>query len=488
MIEFVKNSINAIYRKIKYRKIIFYITDKNILIAYYKRNILVDTYASSSASLKDDEALLKYIEKRNRANAKFIVQSSQEIAEKIALPSLSAFSNMNPILNYCLTHFNKDIIYSYKVLNIGKDNSEIWRGNVTYMPLTERLNQCFEILYNNRIPFFGVYFNKVISDQIASEIAQENKINIKNYIYAFVSLVDPEEVSITIFHEGSILHSILAINPVDQTDEYISGHIDQILQDSWLKFKSYITHLNLSKLSIFLVNDNLKRLILANKKNDELYIFPAETGDSSPFHTYLNYFIKDDKPIPASNSEIASYKNFRKINSMLFPPLYTCLGLAILLILYINMMAYYHDNLTSSLYKKYTEITKDIRAESKSYPEITNINQLADLYYIESNLENNEYPFKILGTLLDSFKSNINLERVSWLNRDQLLSSNIIELDVSVDRNLADQQFAFINEILTNLKKEGIKLSFNISRVELDNNNITADQLIGLRINLTNLY
>ncbi|NDB84337.1 MAG: hypothetical protein EB127_16765, partial [Alphaproteobacteria bacterium] len=372
IIGFVQNAINAIYRKIKNRKIIFYITDTTVQVAYYKKDELIDSYISKSDNLKTDLDFVEYLHKRKKSNAKFIVQSRQITSEKISIPILGTFGNINPIENYCLTHLTPDMLYTYKVHAITKDRSEIWKSTVSYMPFTEKVSQCFELLYQNHTPFFGLYFHKVIADQIVTLIGEENKINLENYIYAIICILNEEELSLNLFHAGNILHSSIVTIPKNESDNYLSGLVDQTLQDSWIKFKSYIQHEKLSKLSIFLVNNNLKRLLIGSKKNDELYIFPEDSTLENPFQIFIHYFFKS-RQLPAINQAISQYKRYRKVDSMVFPPLYILFGSAILCILYINMLAYYNNNITSYLYKEYTQITQEIREAGKSYPETKNL-------------------------------------------------------------------------------------------------------------------
>ncbi|NDB82382.1 MAG: hypothetical protein EB127_06525 [Alphaproteobacteria bacterium] len=89
--------------------------------------------------------------------------------------------------------------------------------------------------------------------------------------------------------------------------------------------------------------------------------------------------------------------------------------------------------------------------------------------------------------LITILKAELVIDRLFWVNRDNSLRSNIVELDVSIEKDAANSQTAFIEESLQKLRKDGMNFKHNISRRSGEADNIGTNQTVDLRISITNI-
>lgn len=483
--KFFKETMNAIYRTIKNKKLVFHIYDHGLTIAYYKKNNFIDSYYCKTEDIKSDASLHKYLTQRKDANAKFIVNSKNVSVEKLSIPALNSFTSVNPIEHYCLTRLNQGELYTYKVHTINKDGSEVWKGVVYSMPSHENTNECFSLLYQHQMSFFGVYFHSAVADQIAREIAGDNKLDLENYIYSLTTILDEKEINIQFFHGSNILESTILEYPSTESDQYVLGVIEQNLSDIWIKLTSYRESNNLSKVNIFIVNNNLRNMLTKSQNNSDLYIFPKALQDELPLHIYMKYFLAT-KQLCATSPEITKYKRYRQFNSILFPPLYISLSAIVIYVLYINLLAYNHNKVTSNLYKDYTKIMDNIRVSGKDFPEISNIIQLADLYNTEKKISvKTPYPFNFLEEFYNKLNKHFKIQRIFWQNRSYIKMANLLEVDVHLNKKNAEDQISRMEEFIEDFKKANNNIAIHLSRIGIDTGNLESSDALGLRILVT---
>ncbi|MDX1924082.1 MAG: hypothetical protein SFT91_02495 [Rickettsiaceae bacterium] len=477
--QFVKEIIKSVYRKVRVKRLYFYITDLYLIVLYYNDNIFIDSCSVPVATAAKDPELLEFISRHKNVTAKFLINTKDVIQEKISMPSLGGFTQIDPIQNYCMTHIHKDHLCSYLVYSVNKEQSEIWKGVVCHTSINEKISQCFDILRENYIPYFGSYFYNIASTRVASAIATENKINLSNYIYTFTAILDENEILISINHNSNMLSSIRAEYPKGKSDEYVQGVIEQNISDLWIKYKTYVQREELMKVNIYLVNEDLKRLISNAKNNTDLYIFGETSEKLNPIHIFFKYF-QSSKQIPATSLETRTYKRYRQFNSMFFQPFYFAFICVMAYMVSVKFQTYRYQEQASILYQEYNILSNKINDSKKNFAGVDNIIQFADLCHAHQKFTNeNPRPFTDMRYYYNTLKSQFDITRLKWVNDDR---SHLSIIDIKLNKTDAKNNLSKLENILEEFKQKRQNININLERLKIDQNNFEYDNALGIRV------
>lgn len=471
-IEKFNNAIQYIYEKITRSRLIFMIGDRGINVLYYKKNILIESYFCPLGELTSNKGFEEFLKQHAKADAKFIVNFKEITLQHEALPVFEGLAKIDPVEKYCDTHFHKSDLYTSKVYSITRDQADIWKAVIIWIPVTTVIERCLDLVKQNNITLAGVYFQSVSLQSIAAYICRDANINISEYIYAVVSVTSEAGITITINHGNNILASIICEYPLDKSAEYIQGVIEQNLADMWLKFKTYTNEHALKKLNIFILPKNLKTLISAQTYEVENSLFAKDEEENTDIFAdslFIKYFRKSDQT-QATSKELKGYYRYHLINNVIFKAAYASILMILLYGAYIKKEIMYYNKLTSSTYTQYSEIIENIRLQAQNFPTVLNVAQLADLYNIDNQLVNDTpLPFELIKDFLALSDNSFTLNKVNW-NIDDSTEDVIFHIDFEVFVNRTDsaQNLENINKFIKDLEQKHPGLKIQLQRINND--------------------
>ncbi|MDX2050653.1 MAG: hypothetical protein SFT93_05760 [Rickettsiaceae bacterium] len=451
--KFFKEIIKSFNRRLDNKKLYFHISDHGLTVLYYINNKFNESYYSPLDSLASDHGLVEFVLKRKTTTAKIILNSANMSLEHVALPAFGSFNRIDPIENYCLTRFEENQIYQAKVYSIFKDNTEVWKAVICSISLNEVVNFCLAILKNCKIPLFGIYFYDLTAQDVAISIAKDNKINLENYIYTTVSVIDSKEILITLNHQGSLLSTKRFTYPKTESDKFILGTIEHYLSDLWHEHKDMVIQEHFSKANIFFISGNLKRLIKSTSLKTVVNLF-TEDNDENSIKTFIHHFSLGKRPA-ATSRELRSYKMYRQINSMIFKPIYLIIFVIFSYFIYVKLCVNVKIHKISELNKTYEKLSGAITKKSADYPEIKNVVQLADLYNLKKRLTQNlPVPFPLIHNFIKTCENKLDIANIDWEIKADCLSSFNLTLEVNIDKARKEEQFKSLDQIIAKLKEE----------------------------------
>ncbi len=409
---------NFIYEKITSSRLFFILGDKGLEVLYYKNKIFIEGYFAEKDKINDDVEFEKFISKYKKSDAKLILNSPDTTLQHESLTVIGGLGKTNPIEKFCESHFHSSDLYTYKVYSIINGEADLWKAVIMWTPITPVIERCLFLLKENGIDLAGVYFYSFAMQPIASKVASSNALVLGDYIYSAVTASKNLGIHISINHGNNILFSTLCEYPLDKTNEYVQGVIEQNLADSWLKFKSYIEQNQLKKINIFLLPQYLRSLLEAQTYEVEKSIYAdcieEVEGQVCDSQQFLKYFTQIEQP-QAFSSELKSYYRYHIINNVFFKITYGALLLLTLYAAKLQIKTILIEKDTSKTYKNYFKTTEDIRLKSQNFPNISNVAQLADLYNLQLHLKQKiPLPFEYMEDLVNLTKDSGKIMKLSW--------------------------------------------------------------------------
>jgi len=411
---FTTRLMHFVYEKLNTSRLIFVIGDLGINVYYYKKNNLLETHFFNLETINSSDNLHNFIRKYKHSDAKIIINSKETRVQHESLPSIGGLNKLNPVEKYCETNLHPSDIYSYKTYSIVNNVDDVWKAVILWTPITNLIEKCLYLIKENRVNFVAVFFDEILSQNIATKIAEENNIILTNYIYSVVTVSETTGIKIIINHGDNILSSVIAPYPSDKSIAYAQGVIEQNLSDSWLKLKAYIGQNELKKINVLIVPKELKQLMETQNYDAEKTIYQSN-NDSLLYadKIYIDYFTKI-KRSPATSKELASYYRYNSLNNIMFKPIYIALAVLVIFCAAMKFEIMSIDDNTSDIYSKYSNTNEEIRLLSQNFPGI-NVIQLADLYNYQNKLiEPVPTPFDFAENFIKSTYQIVKFDRLFW--------------------------------------------------------------------------
>lgn len=471
-----------IYDKLTRSSIHFFIGDSGVCLYYFKNKKLIDSYYCDYENLSHNDNFPEFIKKYKNSDAKIIICSKDINIDHENLTLIDTFGKVNPIEKYCENNFHKDDLYSYRIYQIISENATTWKTVINWIPLNEVIDKCLNFINDNYISLTGVYLYPVIIQDIAKILALKNEINLDDYIYSTVSVNKISGINITINHNDNILYNEIIEYPKEESDEYIQGVIEQSLSDAWIKFKAYIEEANVEKINVFILPNNLKKLIkntdfqVKNNIFDE-NIESLESDDTFSDYKIMSYFIQKSHT-KAWSRELKIYYLYNQINSILFKPIYLMLIITILYAGNIKLNDFFEQKEISQIYHKYFSVDQSISEISKDYQDI-NTKQLADLYNLSKELSvTKNIPFDFIKDFLSFANDYIEINTINWENLGKTRNIYNIDFDLLIDQTNKDNRLRLVENIIDSLKDKYNSYEIDLQRIsdfkdETKNNNIS---------------
>jgi len=480
--------MHFIYESITHSRIIFIVGDLGVQLNHYKKNILTDSLFCPISELSTNK-LDEFVAKYNKSDAKFIINSKEINLQHESLPVVGSIGKQDPVQNYCDTHFHQTDLFTYKVHSVIKEEADIWKAAILWLPINNTLERCLNLVKDNNMDLSGFYFNPIILQYTADIIAKENNIELSDFVYIAVSVSITAGISITLNHGNNILSCITCDYPMDKSIAYIQGIIEQNVSDAWLKFKSYIEQNKLRKLNVFILTGELKDLISSQTYEVEKSIFAkTNLADQYADLVYLDYFTKVHQ-VSAKSRNLITYYRYLLINKIFFKGAYLLLIILSLYVLFIKKDLFDLDNNTDKVYSEYFKATKALNEIAEKFPNITNVAELADYYNAQNDLaKTHQSPFPITQDFIEIAGERIIINKISWdLDvKNEILIANI-DFETVTSKSDTLNIKSYLDNIIKALKSKNPNFDIVLKTIKPKSSDNEQSKAITQRLILTEI-
>lgn len=385
------------------------------------------------------------------------------------VPVLQSVMKVNPVTNFINSYFSKSDIVAYNVYSITEKFSETWNILLASVPYQEPLSTIIEYIIANSLKFGGSYFLSLELKTIIDKILQQTAhFECVNHLQIFACILDASNIKFVVKHLGNIIFTKTIEYPIDKSDLYIQGIMEQEVEDLLISSRSYISHLGLGVTIIFLVSENLRNLLQQSNFADHKIIIVTDQdviGSGSIKGKFsdaaITCLFSKQRTFIAVNAAIKSIMRLNMINFLVFKPLMIGIFALILTLGSIKFDIFQNKQKAHALNKQYYQIASAYRDTKQQYPNISNIANLADLYSLEALLQMPlPTPFNVIEKFLATLNEQTHLNKINWelQNINNLtLNGPTMKMDISlkfitIDSSLQEAMVS-LKEYINDLKK-----------------------------------
>ncbi|MGI4776123.1 MAG: hypothetical protein ACRYE9_04300 [Janthinobacterium lividum] len=425
------------------RSIIIFIGINGTFLTATKNNQPIDSLFISLENRGDIEYYKGFLKKYNKFYIFFLYEDENCELKHESIPTFQSVVRINPVKQFIAEHYEPQDITSFKVYDITPKNGETWNTLISKIPYRPPLSDLLNYVLSKHLRFGGIYHLSLEYINIINKILKNHEGVGKFHIFVYVSQANA--IKFIVKHDNNIITMKSVIYPVDRTESYIQGIIEQEISDYLIYYKNYLIRQNLQVCLVFLVSNSLKKL-LRQSKFDLYKIICLTDADLNQTHAtgmerefsdsaLIKLFISN-KTFSGSNKAIKSITRANLVDFLAMRILNAIVIVLLLIILNIKFLTYSAILKGQTLDARNYLILQEYRDIGQKYPNVKNAANLADLYSLAMLLKIPIItPLEFLEKILSNLSSNINLEKISWkMNAPNNLvqKNNYINIDVSL--------------------------------------------------------
>lgn len=434
-----------LFNNIFHNKNLIILLGKNglIAVAIKKQKIIEDIF------IRYDEE--QYYQKHRDFIAKYtnyhlivLLDTKESKLKHETLPLLAAIIETNPVEKFIAENYQADDIVAYNVYEIKSTNGEVWNTCIAHSPFVTQVKDLLEYIITKSFNYSGTYFLSLEFITIINKLLQTTETDCSNDLQIFTTITKASDIKIVIKHRNNIFLEQIVEYPQDKSDLYIKGTLEQAISDKLLSYKEYVKALNIKVAIIFLVDCELQKLVQEiNFPTVTKIILPSIDKISKHNSQQQNRFqdltlleiFNNSNTFLALNKPLKTIAKLTLANNIIFKPaLIVIAGMAIALGgLKVKSLIIYSK--TTELNNSYYELAEQYRNIKKQHHELSNIDNLLDLYNLDRKAAS---PDEYIRKLTSADYQSIKIKKLSWELVDPILINipeSILELNIEVDYN-----------------------------------------------------
>ncbi len=471
--------IKLFYNLFIHKTIIVLVGAKGTSLAALDNNKIIDTHFIGLSDQQNFSKYQQYFNKYKNYAIFFLLDNNDCNVKRELIPILQSVVKFNPAEQFINSHIPPADISAYNVYNISSVNGEVWNTMICTLPASAPSFTLIEQVISSNLNFGGIYFLNLEYQSIIQHILlKTNNLKFNEYLQIFSSITDSGGIKFVIKHKNEIIAIKNTEYPIDKSEIYIQGMIEQQISDYLISFKSYITRFELKVCLIFLLTDSIKTLVSQSNFDEHPVIILTPPDLIIPVNKRTFKFLDnaiielfaESKSFLALNKSIKSITQLNLLNRIVFKPFIAIVILLIGLLLNIKLNIWQNQNNTLELNTKYYEISNEYTNLKQRYPNISDITNLADLYSLESFLKIPVIlPFDSLDNFLQNLDKDVELNKISFsiLNTNNIVSSSNIEFKMELKFPKKDDLIGknLVEEHIERLRTKFPKFKFNYIRI-----------------------
>lgn len=412
-----------------YSQIVILIGRYGISTGVIKSNSVIEY--SFIPYLKDNEldlnTLNSFLEKHKYLRVYLLIDSPQTQVTTERLPVVSNFGRKNVAENYIADELPKENISAYKVIGFDKEPVETWHVVVATNPFEGAVKEVINFVIGKDMKVGGIYFlslemmpifEKVAKSYINEENIYTEKASIKIYAIATESL--GVKIFATLYDEPIINRSVEY--PYGKSKEYLQGVIENEVSEALTELKHPINDGG-HRVKVIVVGDNQVANLLkaADFHTDWAQIVSIENlkRENEKLNEFADFILMrlfaKNKKFEAGNQNTRYLGNLVWTSALGFIPLDIT---AVLLMAY-NIYLFADTKLIwNKIYETnniYFSHVAEYRELKKNFPEIKEINAVADLLALQDIINSSSpKPYKLAKALFENLPNSFKVEKLTW--------------------------------------------------------------------------
>jgi len=447
-LEIANNFINNLFPK---KKLIIFIGKIGIRIIVCYKHQAIDNIFVSYEKADHLQICCKFLKNYKKFQVVVLLDSPECQIRHEFMPMLQSIIKSNPVEKFIQDNYNPEDIIAYNVHNIDPShvNGEIWETVMASSPYATPTSQLLEFVIYNSFEFNGIYFLSLEFESIINAVlAKKHITRFQNDLQIFATITETSGIRIAIKYKKNVLDELTISFPSDKSDLYIAGTIEQAISDKILKYKTYVTSLDLKICLIFLGDkalcDIFEKIPSFQIYNIVTYSNNSVLAENNTSHfqdnKLLELFIENRKHL-ATNQLLRSITKLTTINSVIFKPLFLIITGIIVFLIYLKYHSILVQQQTIELNNKYYSLSEKSRSIKKRYPEVENISNLTNFYNLQTILNIKlPTPFDSLKKLFALNNPNIKILNVNWYIEDTNFTDKktLLSVDILYTSNKKD--------------------------------------------------
>lgn len=416
-------SSNLLQRK----NLIIFIGTKGVSLFAINRKKVIRSQFISKKNQDNIDYYLPFLNKCKRYHTSFLIDNERTELRHEIVPVLGALIKLNPVEKYMDDKLAATDVAAFNVYNISTKNGEIWETTVAKSTFEPPFEFLLEHIVTNTSNYSGTYFLHLEFESIINTILKKlQKKEQDNDLQVFVVVTKTSDIRVCVKHKQNIMYEQRFAYPEDKSDEFLLGVIEQAINDDLLKFKDYISSLNLHVCLIILADQELCDLFLQNENFAE-HSKIATTAKKLKISKLQSTERFVDKPLVALfnqnkmhigyNKPLKSISQLNIIHLVVFKPLIILIAGLVITSSVLFYKTFITKRETKAINRDYYHLSQEYRKIKKERPEVVTISQLAELHKLQETLEhfsNTPSPIYLAKQLHNISTFKINISKVKW--------------------------------------------------------------------------
>ena len=455
-----ENLVSLVHNSLAAKKsIIIFVGSRGTYLAAIMSKACIDSLFIPLED-RDNLELYKYFFKKYREFYVFFLYDDEACELKHELvPVLQSVVKVNPVEKFIEEHYQSSDIIAHHVYNISTKSGEVWNSLIVKAPYAPPLSDLLNYVLENSLKFSGIYFLNLEYITLINKILEKsNKLELGDHLQIFTYITKVNSIKFIVKHKENIISLKAVPYPIDRTELYVQGIIEQEVSDYTINLKNYVQKNSLKTCVICLVNSSLKDLLQQSKfeplavlivSNSEI----SETRNLSPQEfsdSVITELFASNKTYPGFNKSVKSITQANVVNFLIFKPLLGFVVILLIILANLKFMTVKNIKNIEALDAQNFQIVEEYRNVRQKYPDIKDVANLADLYSLTALLKVPVLtPFDFIESFLKDLPADIYLNKISWKLNDpnnSLYIENYINItvnfkyiktDISIDETLA---------------------------------------------------
>lgn len=413
--------INSLFHR---KNLLVFLGKNGATIGAFKRDVLQDSIYANYNSDRYNGDCRNFIQRYKNYSVTFLLDNKEAELHHEMLPILSSLIKSNPVEKFISEKYKPDDIVAYNVYEITNSGGEVWNTTIALSPFCPPLSDILEYAIKKSYKYDGVYFLSLEIRQIINRILKisDNSEHLDKLIF-FTVITKNSQIRIFVKYKDNVMSEQTFELPLDKSDMYVIGVIEQALSDKLLYYKEYITTLKTPPCMVFLIDDTLKELIPQLKFQDieKLAFTQKELGlsekclDGKFQDLALLELLDHLETNLGSNKPLKAITKYTLLDAVIFKPI---IAIIIAMVIYLSFIKYQIINInsdTKDLNNQYYKLAQDYRDIKKRNPDISNISDLLEVHNLDNvSARISASPYNDLNYIIANNNSYLKIKRISW--------------------------------------------------------------------------
>lgn len=423
--------------------VVIVLSNEGLSFTAFKNNEVIDRLFVSIDHQNSIDSYKYFLKKYRKFHISIARDDSKcELIHK-TVPVLQSIFEVNPAEQFIKEYYNSSDIIAYNIYNIDNKIEEIWSTLIVKAPCDQPLVNLINHIFDNSLRLTGIYYLLLEFISIIDKILiLTNNIQFANFVQIFCYISRSNSIKFIVKYRNNTIASKSIPYPIDKSELYVQGIIEQEIDDYSIHFKKYVYENDTKICAIFLVNRVLHELLKKSSSETLQYICVATTDVShiisedlsESADDLINKLFLDNKNFLASNQNIRTINKMKRVHSVIFKPLNILIITLIIISSLTKLVIDENIKKYKILNNENYRILQEYRKIKLQFPTIDDVSDLVDFHTLTVMLKVPKItPIEFLRKFSYQSNENIRLDQIQWYcDSSNDLGRNIAPVEIKL--------------------------------------------------------